>query len=176
MNLGRLLGGAAALAVAWFAHGVYKMLSPSEYTSGPMIEECRRVFGESGVTVREPDDVDLAWQSDHWMDSTLRCRMRTTPERVALFTSAIMLSNGESRQGVRTTVRYTRAGCIGDQYACPRYGEIGARRLPDWWDVSVRDAEWFSMTQEGGSGSNVHGVNFAASESGGFVFAERWRT
>ena len=80
--------------------------------------------------------------------------------------------------GWKTTVEHTPADCKGDEYTCPRYGQISKEKRPEWWPTGMLPgAEWFSVTElHEGNTPHPHGMNYVISEPDGLVFAERWRS
>ncbi|MCX5786571.1 MAG: hypothetical protein NTX59_12885 [Elusimicrobia bacterium] len=154
-----------------------RSFGPKEYSSAQVREMCGPVIGMEGFTLTDSDILEHGWNSGG-MDSATLCSMKTTPERVRTLKQAIQAKDGTVWSGWKTAVAHTPADCKGDEYACPRYGQMSAGKRPDWWPAgALPGAEWFSVTElHEGNSPHPHGVNYVISEPDGLVFAERWRT
>jgi len=176
----KILGGIGIAAMLWLVYAAGRtrgMLSPKEYSPAQVQEMCGAIINMEGFTLSGADVLEHGW-NEGGMDSRTLCAMRTTPERVRALKAAIQARHGRIWSGWKTTVEHTPADCQGDEYACLRYGQIGAGKRPDWWPAgALPGAEWFSLTEAlEGSSPHPHGFNFVISEPEGLVFVERWRT
>ena len=177
----KIVGAIAALLILIWIGGTlltfHRTFSPTEYSPQQVRELCGPVMGVEGFQLTDADALDHAWQGDHWLDASLFCRMKTTPERVRALKAAIFGRQGAVWSGWKTEVLYTAPDCQGDEYTCLHYGEMSKQKRPDWWKTEgLPQREWFSVTETHAQGANTHGVNYVISEPEGLVFAERWRT
>jgi hypothetical protein len=174
--LGILSATGVAIAVVFFLVGVHRTFSSTEFKPAEVRQLCDSIIGVEGFQLTEADELDHAWKDHNWLDSKILCRMKTTPERVRALRTALLAKDGRVWSGWKTSVQHTAPDCTGDEYACPRYGEMTKEKRPDWWKTGgLLGPEWIGVTElhEGGG---QHGVNYVISEAEGLVFAERWKT
>jgi hypothetical protein len=145
-------------------------LAPEEYPPDKVQELCGRGYAAEGFEFPAQERPDRAWKPDKWMDSLTYCALKTSPESVAGFKTALLGLNGRSVDGQAVTVAHTPPDCKGDEFECLRYGQLTGDKTPGWWPgAGLPGLEWFSVDRGG------RGVDYVILEPEGLIFARIWR-
>lgn len=161
----KILAGAAILFLAWVAWGWYSIFTPKNFSGGGLSEFCAPAYAAAGFETGYSDKLTDGGRMHSWMDSSVFCRLQTTPERARAFKEKLRAGH------VPDPDRRPPPGT--DIFSC-EFENYGKEPRPKWWQGGGSPgASCYSVHE---STTYPRGVHLVIFENEGLIFAEKWHT
>lgn len=162
----KLLGGAVLLFFAWLAWGWYSIFGQKSFAGASLGEFCGPAYAAAGFELGYSDKLEKGGKMNSWMDSSVFCRLQTSPARALAFKEKLRAGHVPDPDRPPPAPGEDIFSCEFDNY--------GKEPRPKWWQGGGSPGASCYTVHE--STTHPRGVNLVIFESEGLIFAERWHT